>query len=100
MEHNRHSQGNYTISVYATPVLGETEVSDNTFVDGWVVVTIKGDVDGDFDVDIYDVVRITGIYQSKRGDPEFNPNSDLDDDDEITIYDVVRCTSHYGQKDP
>jgi len=94
------AKGNYTISAYATPIPNETDTADNTYIDGWVVVTIKGDVDGDRDVDIYDVVKITGIYRSKRGDPEFNPNSDLDDDGEITIYDVVRCTSHYGQVDP
>ena len=90
-------KGNYTISAYITPVPGEIDLSDNNFTDGWVFVTIQGDVDGDRDVDIYDVVKITGIYHSKRGDPQFNPNSDLDDDGEIKIYDVVRCTSHYGQ---
>jgi len=94
------AKGNYTISAYATPVFGEIEVSDNTFIDGWVVVTIQGDVDGDFDVDIYDVVKITGIYTSERGDPQFNPNSDLDCNGKIQIYDVVMCTSHYGQKYP
>ena len=93
-------KGNYTISAYATPVFSEIEVSDNTFVDGWVVVTILGDVDGDFDVDIYDVVKITGIYNCKCGDPQFNPNCDLDCSSDIKIYDVVRCTSHYGQKYP
>jgi len=94
------THGNYTISAYATPVLGETDTTDNTFTYGIITVTILGDVDGDFDVDIYDVVKITSIYGSKKSDPEFNPNSDLDDDDEITIYDVVRCTRHYGQKYP
>ena len=94
------AKGNYTISAYAWPVPGETDTADNTYINGLVLVTIPGDVDGDFDVDIYDVVKITGIYGSKKTDPEFNPNSDLDDDDEITIYDVVRCTSHYGDTDP
>jgi len=94
------AKGNYTISAYAWPPLGETDLADNTlFADKEVCVTIPGDVDGDRDVDIYDVVKITGIYGSKRGDPQFNPNSDLDDDGEIKIYDVVRCTSHYGEKD-
>ncbi|MCK4434951.1 hypothetical protein KAU92_05620, partial [Candidatus Bathyarchaeota archaeon] len=92
------SKGNYTISAYAEPVPGETDLSDNNFTDGWIFVTIPGDVDGDRDVDIYDVVKITGIYGSKRGDPQFNPNSDLDDDGQIKIYDVVRCTSHYEQE--
>ena len=93
-------KGNYTIWAYAWPVPNETDTADNTFIFGVVTVTIKGDVDGDFDVDIYDVVKITSIYGSARSDPEFNPNSDLDDDGEITIYDVVRCTSHYGDVDP
>jgi len=91
------TKGNYTISANVAPVQGETDLFDNNFTDGWIFVTIQGDVDGDRDVDIYDVVKITGIYHSKRGDPQFNPNSDLDDDGEIKIYDVVRCTSHYGQ---
>ncbi|RLI43913.1 hypothetical protein DRO69_08575 [Candidatus Bathyarchaeota archaeon] len=94
------AKGNHTISAYAWPIQGETDTADNTYINGLVLVTIPGDVDGDFDVDIYDVVKITGIYGSKKTDPEFNPNSDLDDDDEITIYDVVRCTSHYGDTDP
>ena len=38
-------------------------------------------------------MKITGIYGSKRRDPQFNPNSDLDDDGEIEIYDVVMCKS-------
>jgi nitroreductase len=94
------AKGKYTISGYATPVPNETDTSDNTRVAGTVTVTIRGDVDGDFDVDIYDVVKITSIYGFRLGDLGFNSNSDLDDDNVITIYDVVRCTAHYGDKDP
>jgi hypothetical protein len=90
--------GNYTISAYAEPVSGEINTTNNTCSDGWVVVTIPGDVDGDRDVDILDVVRITSIYASKLGDAIFKPNSDIDGDRAITILDVVLCTGHYGQK--
>jgi len=93
-------KGNYTLWAYAEPVPNETDTTDNTFTYGVITITILGDVDGDFDVDIYDVVKITGIYGCNKNDPEFNPNSDLDDDGEITIYDVVRCTSHYGETYP
>jgi len=92
--------GNYTISAYAWPVPGETDTTDNTFVYGIVTVTIPGDVDGDFDVDIYDVVQITGVYLSEIGDPQYKANSDLDCNGKIQIYDVIICTGHYGQKYP
>jgi len=92
--------GNCTISIYVEPILGETDTTDNTYVDSVILVTIPGDVDGDFDVDIYDVAKIADIYGSIKSDPGFNPNCDLDDDGKITIYDVVRCTSHYGETYP
>ncbi|MDH5447909.1 MAG: hypothetical protein OEY24_05015 [Candidatus Bathyarchaeota archaeon] len=59
--------------------------------------SLKGDVDWDGDVDIYDIVKITGIYWSKRGDSNWNPYADLkhDDDWTINIYDVVRCTGNF-----
>lgn len=68
-------------------------MEDNTYTDGLVAVTIPGDVDGDFDVDIYDVVKICAIYGKKHGDPNYNPSCDIDND-------VVICTNHYGHKDP
>jgi hypothetical protein len=93
------AKGNYTIKAYTWPIPGETDTDDNTLdADKEVCVTILGDVDGDGDVDIFDVVKITGIYAIKRGDPRFNPNSDIDGDGAITIFDVVICTSHYGKK--
>jgi hypothetical protein len=61
---------------------------------------LVGDVDGDLDVDIFDVVLITSCYGKKRGDPAYNPNSDINGDGIVTIFDVVLCTSHYGQKHP
>jgi len=97
---NGFVKGNYTIWAYACPVQGETDIENNTWIDGIVTVTIPGDVDGDRDVDIFDVVKITAIYTTKLGDPRFNPNSDIDNDEKITIFDVVICTSHYAQKDP
>jgi len=94
------AKGNYTVWAYAWPVTGEIDITDNTFVYGFVIITIPGDVDGDFEIDILDVVKITGIYGSRQVDPQFNPNSDIDNDGEITILDVVICTSHYGQTHP
>jgi hypothetical protein len=92
--------GSYTLWACVSSVPGETNTANNTFTYGTVKVTIPGDVNGDFRVNILDVVMITSIYGSKKGDPNFNPNCDLDGDGKITILDVVTCTSHYGQKWP
>lgn len=90
----------YTLSAHATPVPGETDIADNTYVGDTVPIVYPGDVDADKDIDIYDVVKITGVYASKYGDPQFKPNSDLDCNGKIQIYDVVICTSHYGYEEP
>jgi hypothetical protein len=88
------SYGDYSISATATPVPLETDTTDNTFTDGTVTVTIPGDVDGNYVVNIFDVVKITGCYGKKRGDQQYNPNSDLDDNNVVNIFDVVICTGN------
>jgi thermitase len=65
-----------------------------------LTVLIPGDTDADFDVDIYDVVRICAAYGSKRGEPPYDPVCDMNDDGKINIYDVVTATANYGQKWP
>ena len=90
--------GNYTITAYASPVPDETGTEDNTFVDGVIHLTIPGDVDGDGDIDIYDVVKICSIYGVENGDLEYDANCDVNDDGKIDIYDVVIACSHYGEK--
>lgn len=59
-------------------------------------VTIEGDVDWDFDVDIFDIVRIAGVYGSEEGDSEFLPECDIDRDGDVDIFDVVRAAGNYG----
>jgi parallel beta-helix repeat protein len=94
------AKGNYTIWAYAWPVLGETDTADNTLVYGTVKVTILGDVDGNFLVDIYDITAICVCYDSKIGQPLYNPNCDLDGNGIIDIFDVTAACVHYGQKYP
>jgi hypothetical protein len=92
--------GNYTISANVALASGETNSWVGPLTYGKVEVTIPGDVDGNHQVTILDVVHITSIYGMKQGNPKFNPNCDIDGDGKITILDVVACTSHYYQKWP
>jgi parallel beta-helix repeat protein len=88
------AKGNYIIDIHAPPVSGEIDISDNTFT-GWVFVTIPGDVDGDRDVDIFDIVLMAGGY----GKPPWGiyVNCDIDGDGDIDIFDIVRAAGNYGQ---
>jgi len=81
------AKGNYTISATA----------DDSMVYGWVFVTIPGDVDGDRDVDIYDIVQMANIYGVSKPDPLYDPNCDIDDDGDIDIYDIVIAANNYGE---
>jgi hypothetical protein len=95
------SKGNYTISAYVWPVPGETDTTDNTlYYDLEVCVTIPGDVDGDFDVDLYDAVKLLVHYGAEEGSPEYDPVCDIDGDGDIDLYDAVTLLTHYGQEYP
>ncbi|MCK4478656.1 carboxypeptidase-like regulatory domain-containing protein [Candidatus Bathyarchaeota archaeon] len=91
------SKGSYNISAAADVVFGEIDVADNELGDAWVFVTIPGDVDGDRDVDIFDIVAMAGAYGSKVSDPGYNPNYDIDGDGDIDIFDIVAAAGNYGE---
>jgi hypothetical protein len=89
--------GNYTISAYAWPARGETSVSDNTFKDGWVLVTISGDVNADRRVDLKDVFAVGKAYGSAAGDSRYKPNLDINGDGKIDLKDYYTTCKNYGK---
>ena len=93
------NKGAYILNAYAEPVAGEIDTSDNSLTYSIVKVTVPGDVDGDRDIDIYDIVRIASVYGFKIGEPRYIPNCDINGDGGINIYDVVIATSRYGYKE-
>lgn len=95
-----YDKGNYTIRAYAGPIEGETDTLDNSYVNGGVLVTIAGDIDGDFDVDYRDLFILARAYGSSRGDPEYVPNADLDCNGKIDYKDLFILARNYGKKDP
>jgi hypothetical protein len=76
--------GNYMISAYAQPVTGQTDFSGNNFTLGMVKVTIPGDIIGDFNVTLQDLVLLQNAYDTtpaSGGSPgapyAWNPNADI-----------------------
>ncbi|MFX1484609.1 MAG: hypothetical protein ACFFCP_15635, partial [Promethearchaeota archaeon] len=94
------AMGNYTISVEVTPVPGETDLTDNTAVAPQdVCITISGDVDADFDVDIFDAVLFCAAYGSTPSDPNWNCHCDIVEPfGLIDLFDVVLMADSYGEE--
>lgn len=101
--------GNYTLRAQTEPVSGETNVTDNNFTGGWVVVSILGDLTGstrsiwdfvpDGRVNILDVLVVAKCFGSYPEAPPpliWNPNCDLNDDGKVNILDVSLVASHFG----
>jgi len=90
------SKGNYTISAYAQPVSGETDTADNTYEDGWVLVSCVGDVNGDKKTSIADIVLVIGKFGTTPSSLGWNPNMDIDGNDKVTIGDIVITINNFG----
>ena len=91
-----YSECNYKITVVAEGRPGEMDVADNSMTIQ-IAVTIPGDIDGDHDVDIFDIITLAGVYGSQEGDPEYIANCDIDGDGDVDIFDIVAACNHYGE---
>jgi len=96
--------GNYTIKAYATPVPGETDTTDNTYINGIVLVTIPGDVDNSGEINILDVSLVChALWTTPASDGTpgdwwaWNPACDLNNDGKIDGADLAIVTLNYGK---
>jgi hypothetical protein len=90
-------KGSYTVSAYITPVEGETQTGNNMIAQDGVFLTMAGDVDGDRDVDIFDIVNIASRYGQSLPPTWPRPSSDIDGDGDVDIFDIVIAASNYGK---
>jgi hypothetical protein len=98
------AKGNYTISAYAWPVPGETDTADNTLADGWIIVSMVGDITGsngwpDGKCDMRDVRAVAKLFGINYPDPRYDPNCDINDDGKIDMKDVRAVAKEFGKTD-
>jgi hypothetical protein len=91
------AKGSYVIKAQAT-VSGDQYAADNEVIQGTIFVTLAGDVDGDRDVDIFDIVTMAAGYgAANQAATNYNPYSDLDNSYTINIFDIVTAAGNYGK---
>jgi parallel beta-helix repeat protein len=88
--------GNYTITVSVEPVPNETDTADNTCC-GWIIVTIPGDVNGDFTVNISDAIIVGDAFLATPTSSNWNPNADINGDGIVNILDAIILTNNFLQ---
>ncbi len=94
------AKGNYTISAYAWPVLGEIDTGDNNFIIGWISVAIVGDVNADKKVDMVDLWEVARHFGIDYPDPRYVPNFDIDNNGKTDMIDLWTTAKEYGKIDP
>jgi hypothetical protein len=92
--------GNYRISANTSIVDSDLNTTNNVLVDGWIAVTIPGDINGDSAVTLADLVLLAIAYGSRPNDAEWNPNADINGDGVVSLTDLVLLANSYGQSYP
>src|SRR5208337_13735 len=79
-----HAYGTYNMTAFALPVLGENYIGNNNMTT-YLNVTIPGDINGDFNVNLPDLTLLANAYGTTpasggiAGAPRaWNPNADID----------------------
>jgi len=80
--------GSYTLGAVADTVSGETDTADNTYTDGWVKVTVAGDIDGSGRVDVGDLSLLGLAWFSTPSSPNWNPNADINGSGRVDLGDL------------
>jgi len=89
---------NFTIWAEASRVPFETNIVNNICFNGWIRIKMLGDLNGDDIINIYDIVLAAVAYNSRPGDPNWNPEADVAQPyGYVDIYDIVTIASKYGQ---
>lgn len=91
------TKGKYNVSASAGPVPGENDTSDNSRVDGSIIITIPGDLNGDGRVDIYDAIIMAEAFNSSPNNSNWNPNTDINGDNAVNIYDAILLANNFGK---
>lgn len=87
----------YIIRAEATILPYEVNVTDNTLIDGAIKLKIVGDVNGDGEVGINDLIAWDAAYETHAGDPNWNEQADINMDGVVDKTDANLILEHYKE---
>jgi hypothetical protein len=89
--------GTYLIRIEAEIVPGETDTTDNIFIDGPVRIRTPGDLNNDGIVDIVDVAAVSAHWYPNPpiGPYGYDPNFDLNNDGKINVQDTSILSAYW-----
>ena len=56
-----------------------------------------GDLDGNGQVDVTDLMLVSSRWHTSVGDPDYDPTCDLDNDGDIDVVDIMLVSAHWGE---
>lgn len=92
-----YAYGHYMISTYVELAPGQINTANRASAYGPTSVSIPGDLNGDFSVNLVDLVMFANAYSSKPGNSNWNSNADVSDNGIVDLSDLVILFQHYGQ---
>lgn len=97
---NTSDTGESNLPLYDSILLNPsvTEMPHKT-IDGTVLVTVVGDVNGDGVVNVIDLSIVSLSYGTFEGEPDYNPEADLNEDGVVDMRDLTIVAMHLGQPD-
>ncbi len=93
------NMGNYSIKAIISNVTGEVNTDDNSYTDGIIQISIPGDVNGDFTVDIFDITTVA-LQFGRPPPPISDLRADVNDDGILDIFDITIVALHFGETFP